>query len=59
MIKHENKLTGGITLIVLGLAFLVGQFVANAWPLILIGVGSVFLFAAMQHRIGGLAIDRV
>ena len=54
--KHKGKLTGGITLILLGLYFLVQQFHCNAWPLLLIGIGGLFLFAAMHHRIGGLAI---
>ena len=56
VIGRKSKLTGGLALIVLGAAFLIGQFVANAWPLILIGIGGLFLFAATQYRVGGLAI---
>jgi hypothetical protein len=57
--KNKCAMIGGLTLVLLGLAFLVGQIVPNAWPLVLIAIGTPFLVSAMLYRVGGLAIPGV
>lgn len=54
--RNRGALTAGVLLIVLGGILLLGQFVPASWPLIIIGVGGVFLAGALASRAGGLAI---
>jgi hypothetical protein len=64
--KHlmkKTNITGGLLLILIGAWFLAVQFVpgmrlwvTNSWPLSIIGVGAVFLVAAIASNVPGLAI---
>jgi hypothetical protein len=57
---------GGLILILIGLFFLVQQFIPDvfgrifgvwfSWPLMIIAIGGIFLLAAVFTRTGGLAI---
>jgi hypothetical protein len=54
--RSKGTLTGGIVLILIGIALLVEAFLPGAWALVPIGLGLAFLVAAGIHRVGGLAI---
>jgi len=59
----KNNITGGLILILIGAWFMAVQFVpgmrlwvADSWPLSIIGVGAIFLIAAIVSNVPGLAI---
>ena len=54
--RFKGNLTGGMVLILIGIALLIEAFLPGAWALIPIGFGLAFLLAAGIHRVGGLAI---
>lgn len=58
--EHTSRrsITGGLILIGLGLAFLAGQFIQQAWygQLLLAGLGTAFLAAGLWQRNSGLLI---
>jgi hypothetical protein len=59
--KGRGNITGGVILIMLGLLFLANQFFPKAFeeftgPLIIAGIGLIFLVAAVLSRVGPLAI---
>jgi len=54
--KYNGSITGGLVLILIGIALTIEMFLPGAWALIPIGFGVVFVVAAGIHRVGGLAI---
>ncbi|MEN8172195.1 MAG: hypothetical protein ABFS03_04875 [Chloroflexota bacterium] len=59
----RNNITGGLILILIGAWFMAVQFVPGlsswvegGWPLSIIGVGAIFLIAAIASNVPGLAI---
>ncbi|MCO6452573.1 MAG: hypothetical protein J5I90_17465 [Caldilineales bacterium] len=60
--QQRGALIGGIILILVGLGFLASQFIPDLfggwfqWPMIMIGIGVLFLIGALVGREGGLAI---
>ena len=54
--KDRCVLTGGVSLILLGLSLLFQAVFPSAWAVILIGIGTAFLVAAAVHHLGALAI---
>lgn len=52
--KNKCLFLTGVTLIVLGLPWLFSM--PASWPLSMVGVGGIFLLAAMLYRLGALAI---
>ena len=64
--KRRGNIAGGLLLILLGLLFIVWQIYPDAitnfiggapsWPLIIIGVGVVFLFVSFVTMTGGFAV---
>jgi len=54
--KYRGSITGGLVLILIGVALTIEMFLPGAWALIPIGFGLVFMLAAGIHRVGGLAI---
>lgn len=55
MIKNRASLIAGVSLIILGIIFLVSTLVPATWPVILIGIGVFFLIAMLMWRLEGLA----
>ncbi len=62
MENRNSGLIGGIILILIGIGFLIVQFLPDVfagwfqWPLLVIAVGFIFLVAAVLSREGGLAV---
>ena len=54
--RYKGSITGGLVLILIGVALTIEMFLPGAWALIPIGFGVVFMLAAGIHRVGGLAI---
>lgn len=59
--NKRASITGGVILILLGLFFLAKEIFPDVfgvfeWPFIVIGVGLVFILAAILSGLGGLAI---
>jgi hypothetical protein len=54
--KDRCILTGGVALILLGLALLFQAVFPSTWAMVLIGLGTAFLVAAAVHHLGALAI---
>ncbi|MBG7609856.1 MAG: hypothetical protein IZT55_03225 [Anaerolineae bacterium] len=59
----KGNITGGLILILIGAWFLAVQFVPGmrswvtaSWPLSIIGIGAIFLIAAVASNVPGLAI---
>lgn len=59
----KTNMTGGLILILIGSWFLAVQFVpgmsdwvSDSWPLTIIGIGAIFLVAAVTSNVAGLAI---
>lgn len=62
--QRRGAITGGILLILFGALALVSNFLPEqvkllSWPFFIIGVGLIFLIAALVSRLGGLAIPGV
>jgi len=62
----KSNITGGLILVLIGVWFLAVQFVpgmrlwvADSWPLSVIGVGAIFLVAAIVSNVPGLAIPAI
>ena len=61
--EHRGSLAAGLLLILLGVLFLVVQFVPElqasitfSWPLIIVGIGVVLLILAVLTRTPGLSV---
>ena len=54
--NRRGALVSGISLILLGVLFLISQFIPTSWPMIIVGVGAIFLIVAAVTRLPGLAI---
>ena len=59
----KTNITGGLIMILIGAWFLAVQFVpgmrswvSGSWPLSIIGVGAIFLVAAIASNVPGLVI---
>jgi predicted nucleic acid-binding Zn ribbon protein len=64
--RRRGNIAGGLLLILLGILFIIWQVYPDSitnilggeptWPLIIIGVGLVFLFVSFVTQVGGFAI---
>ena len=59
--ERRGNVVGGVILILVGGLFLLGQLIPGfyrgfSWPLIIVGVGLIFLVAAAISRVGPLAV---
>lgn len=63
--SRRSNLVFGVILVLIGAIFLVFQLLpglqsfinwANAWPLIIVGVGAVFMLSGVLGRVPGLAV---
>jgi hypothetical protein len=63
--SRRTNLVFGVILVLAGVIFLIFQLFpalqlfinwANAWPLIIVGVGAIFLLSAVLGRVPGLAV---
>ncbi len=58
--ERRSSLVGGALLVLLGAAFLARMWMPNVleltWPVYILGLGFVFLVAAVLSRVGALAI---
>ncbi len=61
--QEKNHLFGGAILVFLGAVFLLRLWIPNLidfdWPLIILGIGCVFLFAASISHVGAVAIPGI
>lgn len=59
--ERKGSIVGGVILVLLGGLFLAAQLIPGfyrgfSWPLIIVGIGVIFLIAAAISRVGPLAV---